>query len=518
MNERLKIKQRLKDDFQHYAAKCLKIRSKSGQIVPFILNKAQLYAHEKMMRQKGETGRIRAIFLKGRQQGLSTLVGGLFYQFTTHNFGMQTFILAHESKATDNLYDMVHRYHNNTPPLVRPSVSKSNAKELVFNILDSGYKLGTSENKEVGRSSTIQNLHWSEVAFSKNTAHHVKGVLQAVPDLPNTAIILESTANGVGGFFHNEWQKAEAGLSDYIAIFIPWFWQDEYKSIAPLTFNPTPDEEDLKTAYNLTDNQLHWRRRKIVDLSVDGVDGEKAFRQEYPCNANEAFILTGEDSYINSDIVVAARNSQCEPYGPLLVGVDPARFGDDRTSIIFRQGRVAYGLQSYVKKDLMETAGIVHRIIEEHNPAKVFIDIGGLGAGVLDRLRELGHGADCVVGVNAGSAPLDGNKYKNKRAEMWALTKEWLIDAPCQIPDDNALHADLCGVKYKFDSNSRLQMESKEDMKKRGIRSPDTAEALIQTFAFPESALNANNNQSDVLNSLADSFTQRIAAVSKSRR
>lgn len=517
-NERLKAKQRLKDDFQYYAHNCLKIRTKSGSIEPLQLNKAQLYIHSKLQEQLGQTGKVRALILKSRQQGCSTYIGARFYHKVAWVRGMQAFIMAHSLDATNNLYKMAQRFYEHTPDFVKVPIVKSNSKELAFAWLDSGYRLGTAENKNVGRSSTIQLLHASEIGFWANTADHAMGIMQAIPNAPGTEIILESTPNGVGNYFHQEWQKAETGLSDYIPIFVPWFWQDEYSIPAPLNFILTSAEEELKLQYNLNNDQINWRRRKIIELSVSGVDGEKAFRQEYSSNSNEAFILTGEDSFISSDIVVAARNAECEPYGPLLVGVDPARFGDDRTSIIFRQGRVAYGLQSYVKKDLMETAGIVHRLIEEHAPAKVFIDIGGLGAGVLDRLRELGHGSDCVVGVNAGSSPLDGVKFKNKRSEMWSLTKEWLMDAPVQIPDSNPLHADLCGIKYKFDSNSRLQMESKEDMKKRGIRSPDSADALCLTFAYPTSALTANNNQSDVLNSLADSFTQRIAAVNKSRR
>ena len=517
-SERLMIKQRLKDDFVHYAVKCLKIRTKSGGIEPLVLNKAQLYIHSQLQKQLGETGKVRALVLKSRQQGCSTYIGARFYHKATWYEGMQSFIMCHSLEASHNLYKMAQRFYEYTPDSIKIPLVKSNAKELIFDWLHSGYKLGTAENKNVGRSSTIQLLHWSETAFSANTIEHSQGIMQSVSNAPGTEIILESTPNGIGNFFHQEWQKAEAGISDYVAIFVPWYWQDEYAVSAPLNFKLTPQEEDLKLQYNLTDDQVYWRRKKIIELSVNGIDGEKSFRQEYSSNANEAFILTGEDSFINSDIVISARNARVEAYGPLLVGVDPARFGDDRTSIICRQGRVAFGLQTYVKKDLMEVAGIVHRLIESDNPAKVFIDIGGLGAGLLDRLRELGHGIERVIGVNAGSSPLDGKKYKNKRAEMWGLMKEWLMDGSVKIPDDNALHADLCGIKYKFDSNSRLQMESKEDMKKRGIRSPDMAEALCQTFAYPESAIMANKSQSDVLNSLAGAFDTRIKSVSRSRQ
>ena len=519
-NSEREILQRLKDDFPHYAIKCLKIRTKAGCIEPLKLNKAQEYIHNKLQAQLAETKKVRALILKGRQQGCSTYVGARFYHKVTQNFGIQAFIMAHEKDATDNLYAMARRYYEHTPDIIKAAVFKSNAKELVFGALDSGYKLGTAENKKVGRSATIQLLHGSEVAFWNNADEHAKGLLQAVPDGDNSEIILESTANGVGNFFYQEWQKAESGESDYIPIFVPWFWQDEYKRSIDDDFAITPEELELSNLYKLTYEQIYWRRRKIIQLSANGIDGEKAFKQEYPCNPNEAFQLTGEDSFIDSDIVMRARKAQgVEGYGPLLVGCDPARFGDDRTSIAIRQGRKVLSLQSYSKKDTMEVAGILYTLINKENPAKVFVDVGGLGAGVVDRLKELVN-PDIVIAVNAGDKPLDADRYRNKKAEMWATMKDWLNQFPCKIPDDNELHADLCGIKYKFDSNTRLVMESKDDMKKRGVRSPDCAEAMMLTFAMPDSAIASSirNEQNDIVSSLADSFNQKVNAINNARR
>lgn len=519
MNEdEIKIRQRLKDDFIHYASRCLKIRTKEGEIKPFALNKAQLYIHQKLEEQRLRTGKVRALILKGRQQGCSTYVGGRFYHKTTHNFGTQCFILTHALDATNNLFKMAQRFYQNTPPAVQPSVSTNNSKELIFGDLDSGYKIGTAENKSVGRSSTIQLFHGSEIGFWANAHEHTKGILQAVPDATGTEIIMESTANGVGNYFHQMWQKAEGGMSDFIAIFVPWFWQEEYRKEVPPEFKLNHVEHHLQTTYGLTLEQLAWRRTKIVDLSVNGQDGEKSFCQEYPCNSNEAFVLKGEDSFIPSSLVAKARQGSAEKYGPLLMGVDPARFGDDRTSIIFRQGRVAFGLQSYSKKDTMEVTGIVHSLIEKNRPVKVFVDVGGLGAGVVDRLNELGH-KDVVVSVNAGAKALDDQKYYNKRAEMWALLAEWLQDIPVSIPDNDSLHADLCGIKYSFDSNSRLVMEKKEDMKKRGVRSPDEGDALALTFAMPNKAFQQEEDRSaPVLKKLAQDFNSKLIAIQKSRR
>ncbi len=483
------IRLKLKNDFIHYSSKCLKIRTKDGKIEPFVINKAQKHIHARIEEQRALTGKVRAVILKGRQQGCSTYVGGRFYHQVTHRFGAQAFILTHALDATQNLYKMAQRYYDNTPPLVRPEVTTSNSKELIFGKLDSGYKLGTAENKSVGRSATIQLLHGSEVGFWNNAEEHAKGILQAVPNAPGTEVILESTANGVGNYFHQVWQKAEAGQSEYIAIFVPWYWQDEYRIPIIDGFDLTAEETELAFQYNLTHDQINWRRNKIAELSINGTDGDKGFKQEYPFNSTEAFQLTGEDSFIQSDMVMRCRKTVAERYGRLLLGVDPARFGDDRSCIIRRKGRVAYNKESYAKKDTMEITGIIHNIILTEQPYRVFVDVGGLGAGVVDRLKELGHAA-IVVAVNSGSTPLDGRRYYNKRAELWGELKRWMADEPCQIPDDDSLHADLCGIRYTVDSNSRLVMEKKADMKKRGIRSPDEADALALTFAMPERALN----------------------------
>ena len=484
-----KLKQKLlmlKNDFIFYCSHNLKIRTKAGKIEPLILNKAQKYIHKRLEQQLKDTGKIRALVLKGRQQGCSTYTEARFYWRVTFRRGVRAFILTHEDEATKNLFEMAQRYHEHSN--AKPSTKASNAKELEFDKLDSGYRVGTAGNKSVGRSNTVQFFHGSEVAFWPHADEHAKGVMQAIADLPGTEVILESTANGLGNYFHAQWQLAEAGQSEYIAIFVPWFWQEEYTKAVPEDFTRTDREDALVELYGLTDGQLMFRRTKMQELSASGIDGEKAFMQEYPCSAVEAFQTTGIDSFISPDLVMKARNARPEPVGPIVLGVDPARFGEDRTSMIFRCGRVAYGMVSYEKKDTMEVAGLVHKLIKEQPPgypiAKVFIDVGGLGAGVVDRLKELGYGK-LIVAVNGGESPLDATRYMNKRAEMWGEMKAWLVDGPAQIPDSDSLHADLCAPSYKFDSKTRLVLEKKEDMKKRGMRSPDEGDALALTFAHP---------------------------------
>jgi hypothetical protein len=844
------IRQRLKDDFIHYAQKCLKIRTKAGKVLPFEMNTAQHHIHACIEEQLANTGKVRAIILKGRQQGCSTYVEGRYYWKVSHRKGVRAFILTHEGEATNNLFELVDRYHEHCPELVRPHTGAANAKELSFDLLDSGYKVGTAGSTAVGRGSTIQYFHgclspetyiidaaggltpmrdfsvgdlvrtrtgalasvsfishqqkalrdivvkgisgmplkatdehrfwtrdgwkrvdqfgesefigypvatitdsrqswpfrlpdairpqgggsrevgpdcvapsydlgkvlglylaegcivrqrpsgvpsgvtftvherevertiewlkplahmfrsvkiaprvdsktvtvttygksfatfvrsmcgeldgkrlpeawsncgaefvrglvhgylagdghsssrpgdrrisapsirsaitvgmrdalaslgygwsciayragavrngrdekdqwtlrlcgdgvdrlsaeigWSmpprkrsgnygsvvindgfawvpvlsvgpavlgdvmdfeiddpdhsycivhgathnsEVGFWPNAEDHSAGVLQAVPDEAGTEIIKESTANGLGNYFHKEWQKAVAGQSDYIAIFVPWYWQEEYSREVTADFVLTSDEEKYKESYELTMEQMAWRRFKIADL------GELLFKQEYPATAAEAFQMSGHDPYIPAQLVVDARNATAEALGHKKLGVDPARFGEDRTSICFRQGRKVHWIRSYEKRSTMEVAGLVYKAIKEINADQCAVDVGGLGAGVYDRLEELLVEDTChLVQVNSGSSPIDEVKYYNKRAEMWGETKEWLEKAPADVPDDDELQADLTQIKYSYDSSNRLKMEKKEDMKKRGLRSPDKADSLGLTFAEP---------------------------------
>lgn len=474
---------RLSTDFEVYAATALRIRTKEGGIAPLTLNQAQQHIHRRLEAQIQRTGKVRALVLKGRQQGCSTYVEGRFFWRAAWNSGKRVFILTHEDAASANLFEMAQRYLEHLPKELRPSVESQNAKELTFKALDSGYKVGTAGNKAVGRSATVQYFHGSEVAFWPNADQHAAGVIQTVADLPGTEIILESTANGVGNYFHTQWQKAERGESDFEPIFVPWFWQSEYRKPVPADFVPTAEENEYAEAYGLDTAQLVWRRSKIADLSVSGGDGSWRFRQEYPANPTEAFQSSGDETLIKPEQIVKARKDRdARESGPLLIGVDPARFGDDRTSIIRRRGRVAFNLESHRGKDTMEVAGLVVKMIRDEKPARVFVDVGGLGAGVVDRLRELGY-ADKIEAVNFGEKALDADKYANKRAECWGLMAKWVGETPVRIPDTDTLHSDLTAPKYKYDSNSRLVIEKKEDIKKRGLASPDEADALALTFA-----------------------------------
>lgn len=473
---------KLKNDFEFYAPRCLKFIDKDGRIRPFQINQAQRYVHGRLEEQLRTTGKIRALILKGRQQGMSTYVEGRFYWKLHFSRGKKAFILTHEQNATDNLFAMTVRYHENVPAELRPSTGASNAKELWFDRLDSGFKVATAGSKDVGRSSTIQFWHGSEVAHWPHAESHMAGVGQAIPDKPGTEVIFESTADGVGTLFHKMWVAAEKGQGEFIPIFVPWFWQSEYRKEAPASFTRTVEEQELSESYGLEDDQLFWRRTKI---ETDFAGDLSMFHGQYPNNAAEAFVTPNKDTLISAKDVMAARKAQnVSMAGPLVVGVDPARFGDDRTAIVWRKGRVVTKIKTFEKKSTMQVAGIVAQLIEADKPARVFIDTVGLGAGVYDRLIELGY-EGIATSVQASESAINEEKYRNKRAECWVEMRDWFAERPVQIPDSDEILADIIEPGYSYDSKGRYLIEPKDQIKKRGGRSPDIADALSLTFAEP---------------------------------
>lgn len=832
-------------DFQYFAETFFKIRTKNGAVMPFQLNRAQLYIHNRLEAQLKETGKVRAICLKGRQQGVSTYVQARYFHKTITNRGIKTFILTHESAATKNLFDMTRRYYENLPPGLIPRANRDSQKELKFESIDSGYAIGTAGAKGTGRSQTVQLLHSSEVAFQPNAAEHAQGLMQAVGDQHGTEVILESTANGIGNYFHSVWVAAEQGKSDFQAIFVPWYWQPEYRAFHNQPHDEiflSEEEKKLMSLYaddGMTLEHIYWRRFKIGQFSNDHDVGVRLFNQEFPCIvgsqrvgtsrglipiqevcvndktntgnvinswcsgkketiqinthlgytlectldhrlatetgfieainsighdvvlakpnfsenyiliswnpmptvkstiiidelwglflgffmgngsfsgetlsvafnaadtfsinkvhnliyelfgltaysrenstngielrvsckalkpifselgiivsgrntkrnvcvpdciwkspksvikefmrgifdsdgfagyemarvslfskheqfikdlqvillgfgitskrvcgirkhnigkgpqeymanelnlrgnesrkfykeigfvserkikranewivkktngrnpqpilfvdkvvsfdhkgmqlvydleidndkhvfdaqgilvhnccANDSFLNPIDDTFIPSHYVTKARKAQVEIGSQsLIIGVDPAIGDNDRCVIIRRKGRLAYNAEVMRNYNTMELAGKLKTIIDKERPHRVFIDCIGIGAGVVDRLQEMGY--SCVEGINVARTANDKERFGNLRAELWSEMRDWLMgEVDVQIPDSDELQTDLCGLGYKHRSNGQLLIESKDDLKKRGMPSCDLADALSLTFPY----------------------------------
>lgn len=197
------------------------------------------------------------------------------------------------------------------------------------------------------------------------------------------------------------------------------------------------------------------------------------------------FPRSGSLQFIGVDIVGAAMRRKAEGYqqAAKVLGVDVARHGDDQSVTCRRQGNHVWPLRRYRIGDLMQLADVVAGEIHEFKPNAVFVDATGMGWGVIDRLRQLGFG-HLVIGVQVGEKATDEQRYWNKRAEVWANAKDWITEGGC-LPNDPELETDLTAPEYGYDKRMRIQIESKDDMKRRGLSSPDSADALCLTLAAP---------------------------------
>lgn len=293
------LREKLKDA-RWYMEHLLKIRTKDQRLIRLKLNVPQLKLHNSIEKQIAEGKPIRLIVLKGRQEGVSTYTEARGFHMSATRRYTSGLVIAHDTDGSDNLFAMSKRYYEHLPEeidlgdgqvvQIKPRPKYSNRKELVFEDLDSRITIDTANNKDAGRSATIQWFHGSEVAFWTDAKATMLSVMQAVPKEPGTMVILESTANGVGGYFYDEWFRAKRGESDFVPVFIAWWEMPSYR--APVTEPLDLDEEEryLKEAYGLDDEQLQWRRDTIRTECQGDVD---LFRQEYPSNDIEAFLVSG---------------------------------------------------------------------------------------------------------------------------------------------------------------------------------------------------------------------------------
>ena len=271
------IARKLKGNFPLYAKNMLKIVTKEGDTRSFVLNSAQLYVHKVLEQQLKDQGNIRALVLKARQTGISTYTQGRNFWKVTQNRNANAFVLSHLAESTNAIFNMVRHFYENVPhPAFKPPLASQSASTLVFDEINSRYRVGTARSTQTGRGQTNRFVHGSEVAFYPQGSDIVAGLLQTVGG-KNTEVILESTANGAGGWFYDQVMKSLRGESEWVTCFIPWYWMPEYRKKVSPYFVATPEEYDLAQKYGLDDEQLSFRRAKLDELG-----GTDLFRQEYP--------------------------------------------------------------------------------------------------------------------------------------------------------------------------------------------------------------------------------------------
>lgn len=329
---------RYRKDYLFFAPKVLKVQTMQGRMVPFVLNGPQLIVHVIIEKIRASGRLVRIIGLKARRMGFSTYFSGRFYHLTSWHRNRYASQVTHEPEATDTLFKMIKRFYNCTPKWLRPSTLYNNTSLLEFNRkdgqgLNSGFRVATAEKKDYGSGQLIHYCHLSEVSKwpnPKDTDSLLTSILQCVPDEPETEVVFESTAKGIGGAFYDRFWAARyrywverldkdgnpviketinenADPSNiYTSIFLPWFVFDLYKAQVPPDFKLIPSDKPeecevtIKKFYGLSDEQIYWRRLTIANKCNGSVE---TFNQEYPSNPMHAFLGTGRPVFDNAKLL-----------------------------------------------------------------------------------------------------------------------------------------------------------------------------------------------------------------------
>lgn len=294
-------------DFPYYSTGLLRIKDKNSQLVSLNLNEPQVKLQRVLDDLKSNGKLQRVIVLKARQEGISTYAEARLFHYAHLNENSKNVIIAHDKESGTAIFGMCKLFYECLPKPFRPLTRYSSKRELVFENPDlktkfnfpglrSSLEVYTAGKKSVARGTTIHNLHCSELGSWPFPEDVIPALLPTVPKNKNNLIVYESTAKGVGNFFHQEWLAAEEGESNFFPFFLAWFDLSEYshefntvkdKGVFIKSFND--EEKELTSVHGLTPEQLYWRRLTIADLRGD----VELFRQEYPATAEEAFIVSG---------------------------------------------------------------------------------------------------------------------------------------------------------------------------------------------------------------------------------
>lgn len=395
----------------------------------FLLNKTQAkYEKERTNRD---------IILKARQKGFSSYILA-DYLVDCCRRPTNAIVMSHEREATKRLFGKVRYYINNIIGGVRPDIQYESKTEISFPKTNSYFFIGTAGQKAVGRGDTVHRVHCSEIAFWFEPETIMAGIKEAVP--MSGKLVLESTANGRGTWFYEEWQKAKEGSSIYKPHFYPWFIDNEYRmtdeqieilAIAGKTKDLilkeelSEEEKDIIAKYNLTTEQIRWRRYKIWDL------GEK-FYQEYPENDIDCFLQSGRPVF--TIVNMAAR--QPLPKDKLLyAGLDPAEGGGDNHcfSIIdpsFNPPRVIFELCN--NRPYEEFDHAVANVIKGLPNLMLLVEKNGLGLAHCQLLKQLGIAFQEWETTSTTRpmmiAELEAAYRKNELQETYIEAKNELLD------------------------------------------------------------------------------------------
>lgn len=277
--------------------KRLTIVTDRGIMSRFRPNSAQLYLLDDFETQMRDRGRARQIILKARQIGFSTMIESIIYETCWLFNDYRSLIMAHDRDTAANLLAMSKLYWERDPFKSLFSLRTDSKADLEWNETRSRLKVATAGNRQTGRGTTQRAIHMSEAGFYPDPVQTMNALKNAIHPVPSTYLAIESTANGIGNNFHTEWEKAVSHETDYTALFFPWHGHAAYCASAiglPVHVTSYDEEERvLRRAFNLSDDQLQWRRWKIADNGGDLLQ----FHQEFPADPEEAFLSTGTNVF-----------------------------------------------------------------------------------------------------------------------------------------------------------------------------------------------------------------------------
>jgi hypothetical protein len=477
-----KHKQRCSQDFEYFCSKELVVDRKGGGTpVPFLFNRAQKYVWERLREQWEKEGMIRANILKGRQQGMSTLVAALIFWKAVTNRCVNATLVSKDYKSTKSLFDKIKRFTYDRPIDRTIGVETCNLDEIRFRGTESLIRMSTARSDQTQRGSTNQMLFLSEAPYWENGVDQVSALFDSVGRVAGTIIIMESTARGKDPLFYENYQLGLREDSDWISIFVPWYWQEEYG--IPLKpgedFEATPSEQVLVSQYGLSVEQLKWRRNKLMEYRK--ADPLSEFRREYPLCPSECFETSVGSGFFPMEQVVSSQSNQPFQYDGenLYIGVDLGAGGDPSVAC-FRQGSNVLSFLEYDSDVLSATGEWIEKLIRLHRPRRVYIDSGGLGLGLS---QDLGMKYGGVVrGINFGERPDDIENYANKRSEMFDRVRCYFAGGPISLCGTEGLVEEMQAVTVDPDK-PKLTICRKDDIRKMIGRSTNYLDALALTFA-----------------------------------
>jgi hypothetical protein len=501
-------------NFNKFCAAYLYIETLEGDVIKLKPNRPQRRFISTILRQWKEKGWIKIVIAKARKMGFTTIICAfifwILYTNVTNRPVRKAIAGTHEEDSNPNLTNMMKVFYDNLPDGMKIPLGKSNTELIEFKqvnprdpkgelVVGASYKTKVASNvKKVGRSATAQMLHVSEIAHIDNAFGLAASLLSVVGNnVKDSMVFLESTSNGMGNYHHEVFVDAimdEPG-NKFVAFFAPWFEDERYTEELPEGFTLTADERAEKARYDLTDEQMCWRRSMMSSFKGTPKQRLSHFKQEYPANWKESFAFSAVDSYIEADNVIDAMNRPQTKQGDhvaVVAAFDPSEKGRDRDAFGLRNGSNIFGIETPHFGESLESR-VRYLKGKLDNPIlgidMLFVDYGGGGNNIVERLHLDGY--KNVRYIQFGVLADDESKAHLKCDEMAVSLHEALISKhnPLSIYVTNEQRdevlKDMTAMGYKEDNNGLPKLESKEKLKARGVRSTDIFDMMRLLYAAP---------------------------------